>query len=75
MIAYKLPYTSFVEIKIFNIQGELITLLIKKSQPAGFYQVKWDGRNLTGHLVASGVYSYQIKAGEFVSVKKMTLLR
>ncbi len=74
-IEYELPISSFVEITIYNLQGELITYLIKGNQTAGIYQLQWDGRNLKNFPVSSGVYLYQIKAGEFVSAKKMTLLR
>ncbi|MBN2412481.1 hypothetical protein JXQ31_12395 [candidate division KSB1 bacterium] len=44
-------------------------------QNAGSYQVTWDGTNLHGGQVASGVYLYKIVAGDFVDMKKMLLIR
>jgi len=75
VIEYHLPKSSFVEIAIYNLQGQRITTLLRKYQNVGFYQLLWDGRNTKGQLVASGVYVYQLKAGDLVSVRKMMLLR
>jgi len=75
IIQYELAQSSFVEIAVYNLQGELISQLIRKNQTAGSYQLQWNGRNLKNLPVSSGVYVYRIKVGEFVSAKKMTLLR
>jgi hypothetical protein len=74
-IMYKLPRSSLVEIAIYNLQGKLITHLIFQNQKAGFYQTRWNSRDFKNLPVKSGVYIYRIKAGDFVSAKKMTLLR
>ena len=42
---------------------------------AGFHNVIWDARDDAGNSVPSGIYVYVIKAGEFVEVKKLTLMR
>jgi hypothetical protein len=52
------------------INYELPVTLVSERQPAGFHQVEWDASGF-----ASGVYYYQIKAGEFQAVRKMILLR
>jgi hypothetical protein len=75
LITYELPLSSFVELTIYNLQGKLINRLFNNFQTFGSYQAIWDGRNLTGQQVACGIYVYRIKAGEFVSIKKMMLLR
>ena len=74
-IKYQLPNASFVEIAIFNLSGQRITTLLKTYQNAGSFELKWDGRNEMGEQMVSGVYIYQLKAGEFVSAKKMMLLQ
>ena len=62
------------------IQSSEITLvkvrtLICGFQSAGMRAVRWDGVDDRGERVASGVYCYRIKAGEFAQFKKMLLLR
>jgi flagellar hook assembly protein FlgD len=42
---------------------------------AGIYNLTWDGRNTAGDQVGSGIYFYQLQAGSFTSMKKMTLLK
>ncbi len=44
-------------------------------QEAGYYSVEWNSKNNFGNPVSSGMYLYQIKAGDFVKVHKMILLR
>jgi flagellar hook assembly protein FlgD len=55
--------------------GQKVKTLINQNQEAGYYSVEWDGRNDFGNPVSSGIYLYRIKAGNFISVHKMTLLR
>ena len=74
-IAYILPQKSEVKINVYNNLGQLVKTLNQGFQPAGFYQVKWNGRNNSGNLAASGVYYYQLSAGTFSAMRKMVLLR
>ena len=69
-IKYYIPTTSYVLIKIFNTLGEEIQTLVDEIKPFGTYEVTWNAQNLP-----SGVYFYQIKAGDFISTKKMILLK
>ena len=74
-IMYGLPKDSQVELKVFNIMGQEVTTLVNGWQKAGYRSVVWDGRDNSGHPVASGVYFYKLRAGEFNSIKKMVLLK
>ncbi len=74
-ISYQLPVSIEVELTIYNLLGQQITNLVNAKQPAGFYQVEWDGRDDAGREVASGIYLYQLKAGKFVSTRKMLLIQ
>jgi hypothetical protein len=69
-IGYRLSAVSDVELSIYNLLGQKIKTLVSERQPAGEYQIEWNAVNL-----ASGVYYYQLIAGEFRSVKKMILMR
>lgn len=74
VIEYQLSRASEVEISIFNLQGKLVATLVSDHQSAGCYKIIWNGQDESGQAVASGVYLSQLKAGDFVAVKKMLLL-
>ena len=70
IIKFALPKPESVKIEIFNILGQKIETLFNKSMPAGYHEVKFTSYNLP-----SGVYLYQIQAGNWQAVKKMILLQ
>ena len=74
-ISYSLPAPSDVSLKIYNIHGQLINTLVDGRQSAGQKVVVWDARDQFGKGVSSGLYFYVLKAGEFKSIKRMTLLK
>jgi DNA-binding transcriptional regulator YhcF (GntR family) len=74
-IAYTLGVSGQVKIKIYNITGQLIRTFDQGYQPAGSYNVLWDGRNENGDMVASGVYLYRIEAGSYSTTNRMVLLK
>jgi len=69
-IEYSIPAQSKVELKIYNVIGQEVATLVNELQLAGTHHVKFNAVNL-----ASGVYFYRLTAGDFVSVKKMVLLK
>ena len=69
-IKFALPVTSRVKINIYNSLGQLVETLADKEMESGYHEVSFDASRL-----ASGVYLYQLQTGEFVSVKKMLLLK
>ncbi len=74
-IGYALPEDSYVELAIYNIQGKIVTRLVKIQQPAGNYQVVWNGCDESGNRVSSGIYYYQLKTAKFSQTKKMVLFQ
>ena len=70
VIRYQLPENGFVTLKVYNILGKEVAALVNDNQPAGIHNVKFDASNL-----ASGIYLYKLQAGNFTSVKKLTLLK
>jgi len=60
---------------IFNILGQKVRTLVDEEKLPGEYKVIWDGKDETGKDVASGIYFYKLKSGEFNQTKKMLLLR
>ncbi len=64
-----------VQLKIYNVRGQVVKTLVNATRAAGRYVVQWDGRDKNGENVSSGVYFYRIKAGDFVTTRKMVLLK
>jgi len=62
-------------LKVYNILGQEVRTLVDDQKKPGSYQAYWNGRDDGDKPVASGVYFYSIKAGEFTQVKKLLLLR
>ncbi len=74
-IKYQLPKAEQVTITIYNILGQIVKRLVYENQEAGYYTIEWDGRNNINNKVATGVYIYRIRAGNFIESKKMILLK
>jgi len=71
-IKYQIPELSFVTLKVYDVLGNEIATLVNEEKPAGNYTVEFRIDNLE---LSSGIYFYQIRAGNFVETKKMVLLR
>jgi len=74
-IEFFIPKAGVVDMKIYNALGQVVRNLVNKHKPVDKYSVRWDGRNGTGERVASGMYFYQLQVDDFVSSKKMLLLK
>jgi hypothetical protein len=62
-------------LRIYNIKGQLVKTLVDGEESSGNYTITWDGKDQKGNQVSSGVYFYRIKASNYESIMKMTLLR
>ncbi len=74
-IKYSLKYDSYVSIKIYNIIGQLVKILVDNFETKGYREVLWDGTNGYSNQVSSGIYFCKITAGDFVDQKKMVIIR
>ncbi len=74
-IKFELPYRSHVTLTVYNVLGQKVITLIDADMQAGRYPVRWEGTAGDGKEVASGVYFYKLEADDFVSTKKMMLLK
>ena len=69
------PPGGHVVIAVYNVRGQRVATLVDSREAPGYRSVTWDGRNLRGNSVASGVYFLQMKAPGFVKTKKLILLK
>ena len=74
-IAFAVAAKSRVQIKIFNLKGQQIRTLVDQDYPAGRYSTQWDGKDGAARNVASGIYIYELKAGEVREARRLTLVR
>ena len=69
-ISFQLPNDSKVSLKVYDISGKEITTLVNDFKTAGYYTVEFNAANL-----ASGVYFYNIHAGDYSKVMKMVVVK
>ena len=79
-LPYHLAQDANVTISIYNLKGQLVRTLFLGNQSAGVYVMKhqaayWDGRDIFGQQVASGVYFYTLRAEKFRATRKMVILK
>lgn len=69
-INFELPAANFVSLKIYDMTGREVMQLVNEIKEAGYYTVKFNAS-----MLSSGIYFYKIQAGDFVSTKKMMLVK
>ena len=74
-IRYNLLQSSLVNITIYDMMGRKIKTLINQSQDVGQRSIVWKATNDFGHPVSTGIYLYQIHAGDNIQTKKMIFLK
>jgi len=77
-ISFSIPSTLMnkkVTLKVYDIQGQLISTILNEVLPSGTYVAKWDGKSNTGKSVSSGIYIYEVTAGDKIKAGKMNLIK
>ena len=75
IISFALPQESKVTLDIYNILGQKVKTLVDGAMPAGYHNLEWNGTDVNGLGVSSGVYLYKLKADNFTRVNRMTFLK
>jgi hypothetical protein len=70
VISYQLPAISKVVLKVYDILGNEVALLVNEVKTQGVYNVEFNAKNL-----ASGIYFYRLQVGDFSSVKKLIIMK
>jgi hypothetical protein len=74
-ISYSLSSDSKVRIDVFNIKGEKVRTLVNETMEAGNHTIQWNGTDENNRSVASGVYFYKMRTGNYNRTQKMLLLK
>lgn len=74
-IPYRLAAAADVELAVYDMLGQRVRLLRQGVEQAGLHTIEWDGRDAAGWQVAGGVYFYRLRAGDFVEMRRLTLLK
>ena len=74
-LRYDLPDQTHVNITVYDMLGRKVRTILNQQQDPGYKSLIWDATNDYGKPVSAGMYLYQIQAGEYISTKKMVLLK
>ena len=66
---------SRVQLKVYDVLGNEVATLVDENKSAGTYEIDFSVGRDSSPAIASGIYFYQLKAGEYISTKKMTLIK
>ena len=64
-----------MSLRIYDVTGQVVRELVSTSQMAGTHSVVWNGRNSGGAQVANGLYLYELRVGDYRSIRKMILMK
>jgi flagellar hook assembly protein FlgD len=73
-VTYKIFQPSLTNNEVYNVFGQLISVLVNESQTEGLYSVKWDGNTLDGTKVTSGFYFIKINTNGTIKTTKIQML-
>ena len=74
-IEFAIPRSGQVRVEIYNMLGQMVTVLVNEQLSAGVYRAVWDGHDLWGNQAASGVYLYRLQVADYVATRKMVILK
>ncbi len=75
MIQYELTDKNMIELTIYNLEGEEVSILVSDKQQNGFHQVTWNGKDKFGNEASSGIYIAVLKCDNFQKCVKLSLIR
>ena len=74
-IYFQLPRQEAVRLVIYDLRGNLVTVLLDDELQPGRYQCIWDGTDFRDQRVANGIYLYAMTSAEFRAVRKMIFMK
>jgi hypothetical protein len=74
-IRFQIPDPRPVQVRVYNVRGELVRTLVQRALPAGPHLVDWDTRGASGRPVSSGIYFVRVQLGETIRTHRLTVIR
>ncbi|HAD82315.1 MAG: hypothetical protein A2509_02545 [Candidatus Edwardsbacteria bacterium RIFOXYD12_FULL_50_11] len=74
-VDYQIPKTGMVTLKVYNISGQVVSVLVNNIQQGGPHSVKWDGKDDQGREISSGIYFARLMTDNSTRTNKITLIR
>ncbi len=74
-ISFGLPTAGHVSLEVYDVMGRKVSIVVDEEMAAGTHSIIWDGNNLSGEKVTSGVYFYKLSQGDNTTTKKMIMLK
>jgi len=74
-IRYGLPRPATVKLSVYSVAGALVRTVAAGDQDPGWYATAWDGNDMRGRKVGTGVYLVRLEAGSFTSTRKLVVQR
>ena len=74
-IRFAIPVAGHVTVRVFNLLGQEVALLLDSDVDVGTHRVRWNGLNDSGKRVSSGIYMLRLQSGPYVGTRRMLLLK
>ena len=74
-ISYSIATDGEVNLKVYNMKGQLVKTLVSENKTVGQHSISWNGTDDSNRKVSSGLYFYKLDATDYTSVKKMIMLK
>ncbi|MDD3578614.1 MAG: choice-of-anchor D domain-containing protein [Candidatus Cloacimonetes bacterium] len=74
-LRYSMKEAGDVRIDVYNLKGQILKTFHNSHNLPGYYQVNWDGRDMNGRVVGTGVYFYRMTSGQYSATRKMVLAK
>jgi hypothetical protein len=68
-------YYYHVKLEVYDVLGKRVAVLLDKQLRSGSYEFEWDSEALPNLLLTSGIYFYRLSAGEYISTRKMIIIK
>ena len=74
-IEFDVAKSSLVKISVFDLAGKEVITLVNENLDVGTYNIKWRGIDDKGNTLPSGVYFYEMRSADFISMRKLILVK
>ncbi len=74
-ITFGIPKASHVRVQVYDAQGRVVNELANGQFNAGYHTIRWNGKNMSGRSVGSGIYFVRMQSGDFSAVRRVVLVR